>query len=248
MNACTAQPPRTPISLNSLFRAQFGEDRILWKLFQGRTNGYFIEVGAYDGVTLSNTYFLEQLGWCGILVEPIRAMCERAAQLRPQSRVVHAACGKRGSRGTAKFTVAQNVPVLSFLSTDDAHRERCQREGATLVEVEVPLLTLDDVIRDARERPMPNAMRGPWTPNIGWDIDLVSIDTEGSEINVLDGFALERYKPKVLVIENDRPSGEAIEPYLNSRGYFKFHRQKINDFYAHADRKDEVSKVERRED
>ncbi|MBI1825087.1 MAG: FkbM family methyltransferase [Planctomycetes bacterium] len=225
----------TPISLSSLFRAQFGEDRILWRLFQGRTHGYFIEVGAYDGITLSNTFFLEQMGWSGILIEPIRAMCERAVQIRPRSRVVHAACGKRGSHGVAKFTVAQNVPVLSFLTTDNAHRERCQREGATLVEIDVPLLTLDDVIRDAREHSGAGGMRGPWVPNIGWDIDLVSIDTEGSELDVLDGFALERYRPKVLVIENDRPAGEAVEPYLHARGYRKVHRQKINDFYARTD-------------
>jgi len=51
----------------------------------------------------------------------------------------------------------------------------------------------------------------------------------------LDGFNLERFRPRVLVIENDRPSGEAIEPYLNGRGYRKFHRRKINDFYVRTE-------------
>ncbi len=223
----------TVVSMEHLYRAQFGEDRILWQVFRGRSTGYFIEVGAYDGVTLSNTYFLEQMGWRGLLIEPVYPLCQKAAQARPRSRVVHAACGKRGSRGTAKFTVAQNVPVLSFLHADQDHVDRCLHEGASLMEIDVPLLTVDDVILYERRNAAP--FGGPWERDKGWRIDLVSIDTEGCELEVLDGFSLERFKPRVLVIENDRPSGGAIEPYLHSRGYRKFHRQKINDFYARAD-------------
>lgn len=215
------------------YKAQFGEDRILWQVFRERTQGYFIEIGAYDGVTLSNTYFLEQAGWCGMLVEPIMPLCQKAAQSRPNSRVIHAACSKKGSQGTAKFTVTQNVPVLSFLAADQDHIDRCIREGAQLVEIEVPVVTVDDILLYERYHPGPGG--NPWIKNEGWKIDLVSIDTEGCELDVLDGFNLERFKPRVLVIENDRPAGEAIEPYLNGRGYRKFHRQKINDFYVRND-------------
>ena len=93
----------TTLSVDHLYKAQFGEDRVLWQVFRRRPTGYFIEVGAYDGVTLSNTYFLEQMGWCGLLVEPILPLCQKAAQARSRSRVVQAACSKRGSSGTAKF-------------------------------------------------------------------------------------------------------------------------------------------------
>ncbi|MFH1109663.1 MAG: FkbM family methyltransferase [Planctomycetota bacterium] len=220
----------TSVQIDHLYRAQFGEDRILWQVFRRRVRGYFVEVGAYDGVTLSNTYFLEQLGWHGLLVEPILPLCDRAAQSRPRSRVIHGACGKRGSHGTTQFTVAQNVPVLSFLQADQDHIDRCVREGAELVQIEVPFTTLDDIL--LQERRSPGFLGGPWQPNGGWSIDVVSIDTEGCELDVLDGFNLERFRPRVLVIENDRPSGEVIEPYLHGRGYRKFHRQKINDFYV----------------
>ncbi|MGB2985191.1 MAG: FkbM family methyltransferase [Phycisphaerae bacterium] len=223
----------TTLSIDHLYKAQFGEDRVLWQVFRRRPTGYFIEVGAYDGVTLSNTYFLEQMGWCGLLVEPIGPLCHKAATARPRSRVIHAACSKRGGEGTAKFTVAQNVPVLSFLQADRDHVERCIREGAQLIEIEVPLTTLDDLILNERKNPAP--FGGPWVPKTGWRIDLVSIDTEGCELDVLNGFSLERFKPRVLVIENDRAAGAAIEPYLNGRGYRKFHRQKINDFYVRAE-------------
>ncbi len=219
-------------SLESLFRSQFGEDRILWQVFRQRTRGYFIEIGAYDGVTLSNTYFLEQMGWHGLLIEPIQPLCERATAARPRSRVVHAAVGKRGSTGTARFTITKNVPVLSFLHADPDHVERCRREGAELIEIEVPLTTVDDIL--LHERRDPSFPGGPWVPNLGWRIDLVSIDVEGMELDVLDGFNLQRFAPRVLVIENDRPAGAAVEPYLTSHGYRKFHRQKINDFYVRS--------------
>ncbi len=223
----------TTVTIDHLYKAQFGEDRVLWQVFRQRPVGYFIEVGAYDGVTLSNTYFLEQMGWSGILVEPIADLCHRAGAARPRSRVVQAACSKRGSRGTVTFTVTQNVPVLSFLTADEDHIARCKREGADLVEIEVPLTTLDDILLGMRT--CSDGQPGPWQRNRGWCIDLVSIDTEGCELDVLDGFALERFKPRVLVIENDRPAGEAIEPYLAKRGYRKFHRQQITDFYVRTD-------------
>lgn len=221
------------LTSDDLFRAQFGEDRVLWQVFREKRDGFFVEIGAYDGVHLSNTFFLEQMGWRGILVEPIYQLCERAAAARPRSRVIHAACSRRGASPTAKFTVANNVPVLSFLTADDEHRERCIREGAELIEIEVPVVTVDRILRHERKTSSRNG--NAWVPRQGWQIDLVSIDTEGCELDVLDGFDLERFKPHVLVIENDRPSGSAIEPYLTERGYRKFHRQVINDFFVRED-------------
>ncbi len=223
----------TTLTVDHLYKAQFGEDRILWQVFRRRTRGYFIEVGAYDGVTLSNTFFLEQMGWSGILVEPIAPLCQNAAVARPNSCVINAACSKRGSSGMATFTVTQNVPVLSYLDADREHIDRCLREGAELVEIEVPLCTLDDIL--LAQRKSAPVQGSPWQPGVGWRVDLVSIDTEGCELDVLDGFNLDRVKPRVLVIENDRPSGDPIEDYLRHRGYRKFHRQKINDFYVRAD-------------
>ena len=79
------------VRLDYLFRAQFGEDRLLWQIFRERSTGYFIEVGAYDGVQLSNTYFLEQMGWHGLLIEPIESLCQQADQNRRRSKAIHAA-------------------------------------------------------------------------------------------------------------------------------------------------------------
>lgn len=223
----------TAINVDHLFKAQFGEDRVLWQVFRGKTDGFFMEIGAFDGYSLSNTYFLEQMGWHGVLVEPIEELCRQAAARRPRSKIIHAACSRRGATGMSTFTVAKNVPVLSFLSADDEHVERCKREGADLVEVQVPLTCVNDILMSLRKGS--TGADTPWQANRGWCIDLVSIDTEGCELDVLDGFDLDRFAPRVLLIENDRPAGEAIEPYLDTRGYRKFYRQTINDFYVRKD-------------
>ncbi len=97
----------------------------------------------------------------------------------------------------------------------------------------MPLRTLDDILRSEREGTADGA--GPWQSKRGWNIDVVSIDVEGGELDVLDGLSLDRFRPRVLIMENDRPAGAAIEPYLNERGYRKFHQQKINDFYVRED-------------
>jgi len=126
--------------------------------------------------------------------------------------------------------VAKNVPVLSYLNADKEHIDRCVREGAELVEIEVPVATLDEILLDTRRSPSPHG--NAWVDNHGWQIDLVSIDVEGGEMDVLAGFDLKRFKPRVLIMENDRSTGGDIQPYLAGQGYRKFHRQKINDFYV----------------
>ena len=123
--------------------------------------------------------------------------------------------------------------MLSFLTADKDHVARCKREGAELVEIEVPVVTVDELLCPERENP--SAVGSPWIPRVGWRIDLVSIDVEGGEMDVLDGFDLDRFRPRILLIENDRPSAQEIEPYLCERGYRKFHHQKTKDFYVRVD-------------
>ena len=52
------------------FQSQWCEDILLYNLFKKKPTGFYIEIGAFDGVRLSNTYFFECIGWTGLLVEP----------------------------------------------------------------------------------------------------------------------------------------------------------------------------------
>jgi len=51
------------------FYSQNGEDFLLWSLFKGRKSGFYIDIGAFDGIHLSNSYYFEKNGWDGVCVE-----------------------------------------------------------------------------------------------------------------------------------------------------------------------------------
>jgi FkbM family methyltransferase len=62
-------------------------------------------------------------------------------------------------------------------------------------------------------------------------LDFVTIDTEGTEVDVLKGFSLEQWQPKLVVVENNYADNE-IRTHMKSRGYFLTRRHKINDFFV----------------
>jgi hypothetical protein len=91
------------------YRSQNGEDRWLDAHFGAKRAGFFVEVGAYDGVNLSNTYHFEQCGWTGVLVEPDPDMAERCRRDRPRSVTFQCAAGDSASE-ISFFKVAGEKP------------------------------------------------------------------------------------------------------------------------------------------
>lgn len=190
------------------FRSQFGEDLLLDELFAGQPDGFFIEVGAYDGYTYAVTYALEAQGWSGLLIEPVAALHALAAARRPGSRVVHAAVSKRGSSGTAVFTRLGGATggggydASSHLEAiDQGFTKRPPRTASE--RVEVPLTTIDALLAHHT---------GP--------IDLVVLDVEGHELALLDGFDLARFQPRVIVVEDHALGRDsALVAHLSARGY-----------------------------
>lgn len=219
--------PRLPVQ----FRSQFGEDLLLWDLLDGQLDGTFIECGAFDGQTFSVSWIFEALGWGGLLVEGTPSRAEQCRRCRPGSAIEHAALSKRGSDGTTKFTVVEGPAgdVLSFLSTSDEHRQRVAQQGGRPVEVEVPLTTMDAVLAKHTDR------LGP--------IDFAVIDVEGGELDLLDGFDLNRHRPRVLVIEdNYMAPNSALAQHMARLPYTQVFQLYVNRVYV---RNDETSLLQR---
>lgn len=213
------------------FRSQFGEDILLDALFDGQERGFFIEVGAYDGYTYAVTYALESQGWTGLLIEPVPSLHAKAQARRPGARVVNAALSRKGSSGTARFTHivgdGQGDYDASSYLEDPGARGFSKRPPRTNVEhVEVPLTTMDDLLGEHT---------GP--------IDVVVIDVEGGEIALLEGFDLERYKPRVILIEDHTLGADTrILDHLTRRGYVHVCWLSYNRLMIH---KDEAGLIER---
>lgn len=200
--ALAARKPRFPIE----FTADFADDILLYELFAGKPDGFFIECGAYDGKRGSVTYPFEAIGWTGLLVEPGRAAHQACTRHRPASTVLHAALSKRGSTGLIDFVEVDSGDqshsgARSHVS--NASTPRRMPAGDKLVATQVLLTTMDQAL---------SSHHGP--------IDLAVIDVEGHEPELFDGFDLERFRPRVMLVEED-PLGSRPELFasLRSRGY-----------------------------
>lgn len=187
--------------------AQYGQDRFLdEQVFGGKRGGTFVEVGAFDGVTLSNTWFFEkQRGWSGICVEPSPRVFARLQSER-DCICVCAAVGQ--SEGTAAFLVVEGeLGVLSGIVSryHRKHRKRVKSEtegaDAATETIEVPTVTLDTLFSE-------NGIES---------IDYLSIDTEGGELGILRSIPA-RVAVEVVGVE-DNYGDPRIGSLMRKRGY-----------------------------
>ena len=171
-------------------------DAKLDELFGGRRNGVFIELGAHDGLTQSNTAFLElSRGWTGLLIEPSRIRYEECVRNRPRSTVFHGACVSNSYSGK---TVEGDFDGR-LMSSVGGERLQLKEAGRDTV----PAFTLEALL----ESQMIDK------------IDLLSLDTEGYELEVLRGLNLNIYRPHYLLIEVYTKDYESILSFLQSYDY-----------------------------
>ncbi len=196
--------------------AQFGEDRVLAEIFADRAEGRCVEVGANDGRTGSASYLFEQRGWQCLLVEPIPALAQEIRKHRA-CRVVN--CAASSGEGEARFFVAEGVEAVSGLDLTPERIEWVQRVGGTIREITVRTATLDSLLEDAGFT----------------ELEFVTIDVEGHELAVLEGFDLETYRPRVVIIEDNSVEGDmSVARHMADHGYVHFRRTGVNEWYAHA--------------
>lgn len=202
------------------YYSQFGEDRILDKLFRGKRNGFCVEVGANNGVDGSTTLHFEELGWDCILVEPNPTLCQ---ELRARRKARLFECAASSESGTAILHIAvgaEQSHAVSALGDERRSAQILKEHGFRTEPVEVAIRRLDDILGDAR----PTGR-----------IEFMSIDVEGHELEVLKGLSLDRWRPVVLIIEDNGAIWDtAVRDYLNTQGYLRFRRTGVNDWYTHT--------------
>jgi FkbM family methyltransferase len=200
------------------YKAQNGEDRILIQDFAGKKSGFCVEVGAYDGVDMSNTYLFEKLGWKCLLVEADPEMAEICRRNRPAATVVNCAVVSPGSPSNVCFQISEDVKGMSSIALDDSSRRRITGYMGRLAirEITTPARTLDAILEESKCAA----------------IDFISIDVEGHEQGVLEGFDIARWKPYVVLVErtNIFPVWKILR-YFDKAGYAFSRRTGENDWY-----------------
>jgi len=191
--------------------SQEGEDMILRRLFDGKTVGFYVDVGAHHPKRFSNTYFFYKLGWSGINIDAMPGSMTEFNKLR--KRDINLELGVRGDRGCLEYYMF-NEPALNSFSkelSEQRHDENSQYRISTTAEVEVRPLAeiLDEYLPKDKE------------------IDFLSVDVEGFDLDVLTSNDWDKYRPQYVLAEilgsNFQDLGnDPVVQYIKKQNYKVF--------------------------
>ena len=188
-------------------KSQLFQDIFVLNYFDFKHNGTFIDIGASDGISLSNTYILEKyFNWNGVLIEPNPYWHKPLTKNRSSHICTQAIFGESGLE--LSF-INHSLPELSRID-DLANRNLSFPSKEILNLFLVNTISLNDIFK---------------TFNLPNQIDYLSIDIEGLEFEVLETFDFEKYNIKVITCEhNDNFSKKRIINLLTSKGYAEVHK------------------------
>jgi FkbM family methyltransferase len=207
--------------MEETYYSQNGEDALLWRIFQNQKDGIFVDIGARDGLALSNTLLFEQKGWRGLCAEA-HPTYAKACMVNRKAIVVHAAIADE-DKDTVPFYIT-NMGCLSTLDKEmESYFKAAYRKHFTGWQViDVPMRTVNTMLEHC-----------PFD-----HVDFISIDVEGSELNVLRGFDLKKYNPRIILSEAIQKHNEVeLSQYLTPQGYF-FARKLGNNLFFCANKQD----------
>lgn len=218
---------------------QLGEK---WDLIFGRrSEGYFVEVGAYDGENFSNTSCLADAGWAGLYVEPIEEFAEKCrARHSGNPRVSVLNCAASDAAGSARIFIGDTLTTLVGDQVADYAKIDWAKDLHRGESREIRTERLDLLLEEAKAP-------------IGFDV--LVVDVEGAEEKVINGFDIAKWRPKVILIEleDEHPdfrdnirvvnSVTAIREKIELAGYAIHFKDHINSLYV---RTDVAARIERK--
>lgn len=201
---------RNPTELPS-----FGVNQLDLKIIQAVQDHpkYYVEIGANDGVSQSNTLTLELfLGWKGILIEPASSTYRLLLgnRSRRRNKLARAACVSFDYSGeNVELLYANLMSIVKGIDSDvddivkhAKDGEKFLPPGAAITSELVPALTMNSILQ---------AAKAPQS------IGLLSLDVEGAELEVLQGIRFDEYQFHAIVVESR--SIDRIEAFLAEQGY-----------------------------
>jgi FkbM family methyltransferase len=198
--------------------AQLFQDLLVTFLLKGKRSGFFVEFGATNGRDLSNTFALEQsFGWTGILAEPAR--CWHAALRANRKASIDTRCVWKQTGAQLDFKETEIAEVSTLVELVDRDFNKGDRAKGVTYPVET--VSLNDLLR-AHGAPR--------------EIDYLSIDTEGSELEILKAFDFADYDIKIVTVEHNfvEPDRQEILKLLGERGFVRVFGllSKFDDWYV----------------
>jgi FkbM family methyltransferase len=183
----------------------------LWVCYElnEKREGFFVEFGATNGLVNSNTWLLEKkLQWKGILAEP-NPFWHSLLSVNRSSAIDHR-CVHSGSGEMISFLATEDSdPELSSIAmfANGDHFAEVRARGAP---IQVKTVSLNDLLMEH---------------NAPTDIDYLSIDTEGSEYEILSRFDFARYRVRLISVEQNRNTETNIESLLRRHGFCRVFKE-----------------------
>ena len=199
-----------------MFYSQYGQDNYLeTNIFKGYKNGFYVDVGAHDGIIINNTLYFEiNNNWSGINIEPIKTVFDNLVMNRPNN--INLNCAVCNNDGETDFLC--NVGYTEMISGikdnfDVRHLDRLTREniehGSTTELIKVNTKKLETILDEN---------------NIS-HINYLSIDVEGAEFEVIKSINFDKVFIDVIEFENNYDDVSVpIVQYLENKGFTVIHK------------------------
>jgi FkbM family methyltransferase len=207
------------------YHSQIGQDKWVHSVIGDKTNGYFVELGACDGLYLSNSLYFEQThGWQGICIEPNDNYLENLRK-------------NRSCHVSNELIYSHEGVTVPF--------SLCRGNSSILDENKNPFTTTNNIV-EKQTTTLSKIFDTYSAPSI---IDYLSLDVEGQEYNILSTFPFDRYKFRCMTIEHNAPHvgpemQTKIRNLLEANGYkyvkgnddiHNWNHGPIDDFYIHPE-------------
>lgn len=199
-----------------MFYSQFGQDEYLSKLFPKNYKGTCIEIGAYDGIRHSNTYYFENKGWNCLCIEGNYEKFNICKNVRKNCLNY---CISNEDNNDKEFIIYNledgNQSEISSLKPDNRLIDLHKNLIIESKKQKVKTITLTTILNEI---------------NFLNDIDFITIDTENTEIDVLNGINFDIYNIKYILLENNFNENKC-EDFLRDKGYKKIDKIGVDDLF-----------------
>lgn len=198
-------------SYSKTFYSQEGEDILIDRILNNQKNGFYIDIGAHHPFRFSNTYYFYKRGWRGINVDAMPGSMQLFAQYRPEDINIEAGI----SRDPSPLTYYRfNEPALNTFIKEEAEKKHGVANYLIEEKITIQTTTLAAII----EQYLP----------AGKQVDLLTIDVEGLDLEVLESNNWTKVKPRVIVVEDLSKElklileNSATRQFLEKQGYRLF--------------------------
>jgi FkbM family methyltransferase len=208
-----------------MFYSQDNQDSYLeTNVFKGYKNGFYVDVGAHDGISYNNTlYFEKNNNWTGINIEPIKSVFDKLVSNRPDNiNLNYAICNNEGE--TEFYCNTNYTEMISGIKDTfhSKHLERLEREnnetGSTTEVIKVNTRKLETIFDENKVS----------------HVNYLSIDVEGAEFEVIKSINFDKVFIDVIGFENNyNDSSIPIIEYLQDKNFVVFHESTLDIFMIH---------------